>query len=210
MPIMIWLAAIIEAAIQNFLDMGILLMIQFINASIGYYEITKVCSMYVVCHMSYNFNTAAAADVDADTAYAPLMMLPSRFVLLLLVIPHHSPHHLSYINLSSPTSPIILSQPHHLSYTYIGRRRRGRPQEVAETRRYGEERRSLRQHRRNLGGPWGPGAAGLWLCHPRRLPRQRGRDRGKAYFIKYISCFLSFVLIYFILFILYITFYITF
>jgi H+-transporting ATPase len=41
MPIMIWLAAIVEAGIQNFLDMGILLMIQFANASIGYYEITK-------------------------------------------------------------------------------------------------------------------------------------------------------------------------
>jgi H+-transporting ATPase len=41
MPIMIWLAAIIELGIQNFLDMGILLMIQFANASIGFYEITK-------------------------------------------------------------------------------------------------------------------------------------------------------------------------
>ena len=41
MPIMIWIAAIIELGIQNFLDMGILLMIQFANASIGYYEITK-------------------------------------------------------------------------------------------------------------------------------------------------------------------------
>jgi H+-transporting ATPase len=41
MPIMIWLAAIIELGIQNYLDMGILLFIQFANASIGYYEITK-------------------------------------------------------------------------------------------------------------------------------------------------------------------------
>lgn len=41
MPIMIWLAAIIEAAIQNWIDMAILLFIQFANASIGYYEITK-------------------------------------------------------------------------------------------------------------------------------------------------------------------------
>lgn len=41
MPIMIWLAAIIEAAIENWIDMGILLFIQFANASIGYYEITK-------------------------------------------------------------------------------------------------------------------------------------------------------------------------
>ena len=53
MPIMIWLAAIVEAAIQNWLDMGILLFIQFANASIGYYEITKagtfLISLYLYC-----------------------------------------------------------------------------------------------------------------------------------------------------------------
>ena len=38
MPIMIWIAVIIEAAIQNWVDMGILLAIQFINATIGWYE----------------------------------------------------------------------------------------------------------------------------------------------------------------------------
>jgi hypothetical protein len=36
MPIMIWIAIIIQAAILNFLDMGILLGIQFANASIGW------------------------------------------------------------------------------------------------------------------------------------------------------------------------------
>jgi len=41
MPIMIWLAIIIEAGIQNFLDMGILLLIQFTNASISFYETNK-------------------------------------------------------------------------------------------------------------------------------------------------------------------------
>mmetsp|Transcript_19959 Transcript_19959/g.33403 ORF Transcript_19959/g.33403 Transcript_19959/m.33403 type:complete len:906 (+) Transcript_19959:83-2800(+) len=41
MPIMIWLAAFTEASIQNWPDMGILLAIQFINASISFYEITK-------------------------------------------------------------------------------------------------------------------------------------------------------------------------
>lgn len=41
MPIMIWIAALIEAGIQNFIDMSVLLMIQFANASIGFYEITK-------------------------------------------------------------------------------------------------------------------------------------------------------------------------
>lgn len=41
MPCMIWLAIIIEAGIQNFIDMAILLAIQFANATIAFYEITK-------------------------------------------------------------------------------------------------------------------------------------------------------------------------
>ena len=41
MPIMIWIAALTEAAIENYPDMIILLFIQAINASLGYYEITK-------------------------------------------------------------------------------------------------------------------------------------------------------------------------
>jgi H+-transporting ATPase len=38
---MIWAAAIVEAGIGNYLDMGILLLIQTTNACIGFYEITK-------------------------------------------------------------------------------------------------------------------------------------------------------------------------
>ena len=41
MPIMIWLAIIIEAGIQNWIDFGILLFIQFANANIAYYETVK-------------------------------------------------------------------------------------------------------------------------------------------------------------------------
>jgi H+-transporting ATPase len=41
MPCMIWAAVIVEAAIENFLDMGILIGINFANASIAYYELTK-------------------------------------------------------------------------------------------------------------------------------------------------------------------------
>ena len=41
MPLMIWLAALVEACILNWSDMSILLVIQFANASIGFYEITK-------------------------------------------------------------------------------------------------------------------------------------------------------------------------
>merc|ERR1719482_124049 len=41
MPLMIWLAAFIEFLINNYPDMGILLFINFANASIAFYEITK-------------------------------------------------------------------------------------------------------------------------------------------------------------------------
>jgi H+-transporting ATPase len=41
MPIMIWIAIIIEIGIGNYLDMAILLGIQFTNASISFYETTK-------------------------------------------------------------------------------------------------------------------------------------------------------------------------
>ena len=41
MPIMIWIAAITEAGIRNWPDFAILIAIQFTNASISYYEITK-------------------------------------------------------------------------------------------------------------------------------------------------------------------------
>jgi magnesium-transporting ATPase (P-type) len=41
MPIMIWCAAAVELSIGNFIDMGILLLIQFANATIGFYEIAK-------------------------------------------------------------------------------------------------------------------------------------------------------------------------
>ena len=41
MPIMIWIAIVIEAAITNWIDMGILLVIQFTNATISFYELNK-------------------------------------------------------------------------------------------------------------------------------------------------------------------------
>lgn len=41
MPIMIWATAIVEAGIKNFIDMAIWLVIQFANASIGFYELMK-------------------------------------------------------------------------------------------------------------------------------------------------------------------------
>ena len=41
MPVMIWLSCLIEIFINNYMDLGILLVIQFANASIAFYETTK-------------------------------------------------------------------------------------------------------------------------------------------------------------------------
>jgi magnesium-transporting ATPase (P-type) len=41
MPCMIWIAALVEAIINNWPDMAILLFIQFANASLSFYEVTK-------------------------------------------------------------------------------------------------------------------------------------------------------------------------
>ena len=38
---MIWLAAIVEAAIENWDDFGVLVAIQFLNASLSYYETVR-------------------------------------------------------------------------------------------------------------------------------------------------------------------------
>lgn len=42
MPLMIWLAVIVEGAIENWIDFGILVGINLLNASLSYLEITKV------------------------------------------------------------------------------------------------------------------------------------------------------------------------
>ncbi|KAJ1422197.1 P3A, P type ATPase [Ochromonadaceae sp. CCMP2298] len=81
MPIMIWLAAIVEAGISNFLDMGILLMIQFANASIGYYEITKAGDAVAALKKSLK----PVATVKRDGVFVNIdatLVVPGDLVLL--------------------------------------------------------------------------------------------------------------------------------
>lgn len=81
MPIMIWLAIIVEAGIQNFLDMGILLFIQFANASIGFYEITKAGNAVAALKKSLKPIATAKRDgifVNIDAAF----LVPGDLVLL--------------------------------------------------------------------------------------------------------------------------------
>eukprot|EP00123_Amoebidium_parasiticum_P015103 comp22787_c0_seq2/m.35684 comp22787_c0_seq2/g.35684 ORF comp22787_c0_seq2/g.35684 comp22787_c0_seq2/m.35684 type:complete len:1075 (-) comp22787_c0_seq2:451-3675(-) len=81
MPIMIWLAIIIEAAIQNWLDMGILLFIQFANATIGWYEIIKAGNAVEALKASLKPMATAKRDGNWKNIDAALLV-PGDLVLL--------------------------------------------------------------------------------------------------------------------------------
>eukprot|EP00595_Chromulina_sp_UTEXLB2642_P002324 CAMPEP_0196765008 /NCGR_PEP_ID=MMETSP1095-20130614/7376_1 /TAXON_ID=96789 ORGANISM="Chromulina nebulosa, Strain UTEXLB2642" /NCGR_SAMPLE_ID=MMETSP1095 /ASSEMBLY_ACC=CAM_ASM_000446 /LENGTH=593 /DNA_ID=CAMNT_0042122131 /DNA_START=169 /DNA_END=1947 /DNA_ORIENTATION=- len=78
---MIWIAAIVELAIENFIDMAILLFIQFANASIGYYEITKAGDAVAALKKSLQ----AKATVKRDGRFIEIeaaLLVPGDLVLL--------------------------------------------------------------------------------------------------------------------------------
>ena len=81
MPVMIWIAAIIEAGIENWPDFAILLAIQFINASIGFYEITKAGDAVAALKKSLKPSATVKRDgkfVKMDAA----LLVPGDCVLL--------------------------------------------------------------------------------------------------------------------------------
>ena len=81
MPIMIWIAVIIEAAIQNWVDMGILLAIQFINATIGWYETVKAADAVAALKKSLKPLATVKRDGVWDNIDAGLVV-PGDMVLL--------------------------------------------------------------------------------------------------------------------------------
>ena len=81
MPIMIWIAAVVEAAIQNWTDMAILLFIQFANASIGFYEITKAGDAVAALKSQLQAKATVKRDGKWQNIDAALVV-PSDLVLL--------------------------------------------------------------------------------------------------------------------------------
>jgi H+-transporting ATPase len=81
MPIMIWIAIIIELAIQNYLDMGILLAIQFTNASISFYESNKAGNAIAALKSSLKPTATCKRDGKFDVIDAGLLV-PGDTVLL--------------------------------------------------------------------------------------------------------------------------------
>ncbi|MEW5303187.1 MAG: hypothetical protein WDW36_005903 [Sanguina aurantia] len=81
MPIMIWIAVIVEAAIENWPDMGILLGIQFINAFLGWYETTKAGDAVAALKASLKPESTCKRDGKWQTLDASLLV-PGDLVLL--------------------------------------------------------------------------------------------------------------------------------
>ncbi|PSC73000.1 p-type h+-atpase isoform C [Micractinium conductrix] len=81
MPIMIWIAIIVEFAIQNWIDAGILLGIQFANATLGWYETTKAAD--AVAALKKALKPLATCKRDGKWANMDATMLvPGDLVLL--------------------------------------------------------------------------------------------------------------------------------
>lgn len=81
MPIMIWVAAFIELIIDNYLDMMILLIIQFANASISFYETTKAGDAVAALKASLRPEATAKRDGHFVVMDATLLV-PGDLILL--------------------------------------------------------------------------------------------------------------------------------
>jgi H+-transporting ATPase len=81
MPLMIWLAAFIELTISNYPDMGILLFIQFANASIAFYETTKAGDAVAALKKSLKPEATVRRNGKWGTIDASLLV-PGDLVLL--------------------------------------------------------------------------------------------------------------------------------
>jgi magnesium-transporting ATPase (P-type) len=81
MPIMLWLAIIIELGIGNFIDMAILLLIQFANASISFYESNKAGNAIAALKSSLKPTATCMRDGTWNVIDAALLV-PGDTVLL--------------------------------------------------------------------------------------------------------------------------------
>ena len=81
MPLMIWAAAIVEGAIQGYPDMAILLIIQFVNATIAFYEITKAGDAVAALRASLKPMATVKRDGEWKNIAAALIF-PGDLVLL--------------------------------------------------------------------------------------------------------------------------------
>ena len=81
MPILLWMAIIIEAGIQNWLDMALLLLIQFVNAGISFYESNKAGNAVAALKSSLKPTASVKRDGKLQVIDSALLV-PGDTVLL--------------------------------------------------------------------------------------------------------------------------------
>ena len=81
MPIMLWIAALIELVIGNYGDMAILLVIQFVNAFISFYETTKAGDAVAALKKSLKPEATCKRDGEWKTMDATILVPGDRVLL---------------------------------------------------------------------------------------------------------------------------------
>jgi H+-transporting ATPase len=82
MPVMIWIAAIIEAAIGNYVDTGILVAINMINPSLSYYETTKAGDAVAALKASLKPTAVCYRDGEWNHQFDSRLLVPGDLVEL--------------------------------------------------------------------------------------------------------------------------------
>lgn len=82
MPIMIWIAIIVEGAIENWIDFGVLIAIQFGNASLSFYETTKAGNAVAALKKSLKPTAVCKRNGVWDHKFDATQLVPGDLVQL--------------------------------------------------------------------------------------------------------------------------------
>ena len=82
MPVMIWIAAIVEIAIGNYIDMAILIVINLVNASLSFYETTKAGDAVAALKASLKPTAICFRDGKWDNQFDARNLVPGDLIEL--------------------------------------------------------------------------------------------------------------------------------
>eukprot|EP01114_Cavostelium_apophysatum_P018942 TRINITY_DN5964_c0_g1_i1.p1 TRINITY_DN5964_c0_g1~~TRINITY_DN5964_c0_g1_i1.p1 ORF type:complete len:1046 (+),score=348.60 TRINITY_DN5964_c0_g1_i1:162-3299(+) len=82
MPIMIWIAAIVEIIIENYIDTGILVAINLINATLSFYETTKAGDAIAALKNSLKPTTICMRDGKWNNQFDARQLVPGDLIEL--------------------------------------------------------------------------------------------------------------------------------
>jgi H+-transporting ATPase len=82
MPVMIWIAAVVELIIQNWIDAAILVMINLVNASLSFYESTKAGNAVAALKASLKPTAICMRDGKWNNTFDARLLVPGDLVEL--------------------------------------------------------------------------------------------------------------------------------